>query len=448
MFPTHIFKAYDIRGLVEGELSPEFFYRLGRACVVATHARVVSVGYDMRPSSIPFKDALIQGVTDQGARALDVGLISTPMLNVMALRDDTVDLGVMITASHNPQEYNGCKFINKKTNLPIGLESGLAEIRDLMEKNDFPTAPHGTMEKKDVKADYVAYTCSLLDLSKIKPLNIVFDFGNGIEGVIIDDIVEHLPITSTYLYKEPDGRFPNHEANPLKHETLRDLQHKIVEAKADMGFAYDGDADRIGLVDETGAIIFGDLILALLVPELLRKKPGASVLYDLRSSAVVKEEIERHGGRPIESRVGRTLIIEEMRRQEAALGGELSCHFYYQDLFGFESGDLTLLYLLKILSESGKTLSQLVAPLRRYFHSGEINFSVQDAPAVLQKIESAYAALATRVSHLDGIKIEFADWWFNVRASNTEPLLRLNLEAKNKILMEEKVIELRGLIQS
>jgi phosphomannomutase len=436
-FPDHIFKAYDIRGLVDSELSEELFYRLGRAAVVLTGARRVMAGYDMRPSSIPYAAAFRRGARDQGADTVDIGLISTPMLNVMTMRDPSADLGAMITASHNPQEYNGCKFMNKKTMLPIGLASGLADLREMVRANAFPIAAQaGAEEARDIHDAYAAYTHSLVDTSGVKPLRVAFDFGNGIEGVIIDRIVSRLPITTEYLYKEPDGRFPNHEANPLKHETLRDLQKTVKSFGADMGFAYDGDADRIGLVDENGDIIPGDMILALLVPELLARAPGAPVLYDLRSSRAVKEQIEAYGGVPVESRVGRTLIIEEMRARDAVLGGELSCHFYYRDLYGFESGDLTLLYLLKILSASGKKLSELAAPLRRYHHSGEINFEVADKAAALARIEAAFSSGSNRLSHLDGVKIEHKDWWCSVRQSNTEPVLRLIVEADTEFLMQ------------
>lgn len=440
--PSHIFKSYDIRGLVESELSEELFYRIGRAAVIHTGARHVFVGYDMRPSSIPFAQALILGVTEQGADATDIGLISTPMLNIMTIRDREADLGAMITASHNPQEYNGCKFVNKKTMMPIGLASGLSEMRAEILKNDFPSGGRrGGAGKKDVSAAYVDFLYSLIDARGILPVSVVFDFGNGIEGAIIDRIVERLPIRPVYLYKEPDGRFPNHEANPLKHETLRELQKTIVREGAAFGLAYDGDADRVGLADETGAIIPGDLMMALLVPDMLRRFPGAPMLYDLRSSKIVKETIEAHGGVAVESRVGRTLIIEEMRKRNAAFGGELSCHFYFHDLYGFESGDLFLLSVLKLLSESGKNLSELVAPLRKYHHSGEINFEVEDKTGAIRRLTERFSPGALRVSSIDGVKIEFPDWWFNVRQSNTEPLLRLNLEADTEEHMLERVSE-------
>lgn len=447
--PGHIFKAYDIRGLVEGELSEELFYRIGRAAVVFTGVTHVLVGYDMRPSSIPFAQALMRGVTDQGADATDVGLISTPMLNIMTIREPSADLGAMITASHNPEEYNGCKFVDKKTMMPIGLGNGLDAIRDLAEKNEW-TVPSraGTMRKKDVKAAYIDFLFSLVPTARIKPMTVAFDFGNGIEGAIIDDIVARLPITPVYLYKEPDGRFPNHEANPLKHETLKKLQETIVAEGAALGFAYDGDADRVGLLDETGAIISGDIITAFLSTLMLKRFSGGAVVYDVGSSRIVKETVLAHGGIPVESRVGRTLIIDEIRKRDAVFGGELSCHFYFRDLYGFESGDLVLLEVLKHLSESGKKLSELVAPLRKYQKIPETNFEVEDKDAALARVEKIFSPGAARVSKLDGLKIEFPDWWFVVRKSNTEPLLRLNLEADTELGMREKVAEVTRVIRA
>jgi phosphomannomutase len=278
-------------------------------------------------------------------------------------------------------------------------------------------------------------------------MTVAFDVGKGIEGAIIEAIVERSPIKPIYLYKEPDGRFPNHEANPLKHETLKTLQETIVREGAALGFAYDGDADRVGLVDETGAIVPGDLITALLAPIMLKRFPGGHVVYDVGSSRIVKETVELHGGVPVESRVGRTLIIEEIRKHDAIFGGELSCHFYFRDLYGFESGDLVLLEVLKHLSESGKKLSELTASLRKYHKIQETNFEVEDKDAALRRIEQAFAAGASRVSKLDGLKIEFPDWWFVVRKSNTEPLLRLNLEADTEALMREKLEELSMVIR-
>lgn len=446
-FPNHIFKTYDVRGLVGTELTEDLFYRIGRASVVYTGAKHVFVGCDMRNSSESLKQALIAGLTVQGASVTDMGLISTPMLNIMTIREENADLGIMITASHNPAQYNGCKFVNKSTMMPIGLDSGLNLIRNMVEKYDFVDAPQkGIVGKMDFKLAHRDFVMSLLNLSKIKPLKLVIDMGNGIEGVIIDDFINNLPVSVEYLYKEPDGNFPNHEANPLKYETLRDLQKKVVDTGADIGFAFDADADRVGLVDELGNIVPGDKIIALLAPEMLKKYPEAPVIYDVKCSRSVPETVLKFGGRPIESRVGRTLIIQSMRKEDAAFGGELSGHFYYRDLFGFESGDLTLLYILKLVSESGKKVSELVSLFSKYFHSGEINFEVEDKNAVIKTLKEKYAKGAKKVSKLDGIKIEFEDWWFSVRESNTEPLLRFVLEADTKELMEEKIEEIKNLI--
>lgn len=446
--PASIFKAYDIRGLVDSELSVELFYRLGRAAALYTGAKNIFVGYDMRPSSRPFADALIRGLTDQGANATDIGLISTPMLNILTIMEPSVELGIMITASHNPEEYNGCKFVNKKTMMPIGLDNGLAEMRALIDANDFPSpATIGRRDVKDLKVEYLNRVFSVVDTGSIRPLKVVIDMGNGIEGVVIDDVMARLPVKPEYLFKEPDGRFPNHEANPLKYETLRDLQIRVQESGADVGFAFDGDADRIGLVDEKGEIVPADLVLALVVQEFLRDKPGAKIIYDVKCSRIVRETVEAMGGTPIESVVGRTFVIERMRREGAVFAGELSGHFYFQDLSGFESGDLMLLYVLMILSKSDKKLSELVAPLRKYAHSGEINFEVENKDAVIQRIEKAYGARAISTSHLDGVKIEFPDWWLSVRKSNTEPLLRLVIEADSREAVSAHVAEITAFMK-
>lgn len=447
-FPENIFKAYDIRGLVGSELTEELFYRLGRAAVVFTGAKNVYVGYDMRASSEKFKDALIKGLNDQGANAIDIGLTSTPIVNVMTCKSVGIDLGVMITASHNPAQYNGCKFVDKKTMRPIGLGNGLDKIRDLVNQNEFPAgAGRGSVVSKNLTVEYFDFIFSLIDTSKIKPLKIVIDFGNGVEGALIDGLMKKLPVQAQYLYAQPDGNFPNHEANPLKHETLKDLQKLVVETEADMGFAFDADADRVGLVDEKGEIVPGDKIVALLAPVVLANHPGGSVVYDLKCSMSVKEIVEQNGGVAVEWRVGRTLIIEKMRQINAVFGGELSGHFYFNNTFNCEAGEMVLLYILKLASESGKTISELTAPLNKYFHSGEMNFEVEDTIGVMKKLEEKYSVGAKRVSKLDGIKIEFNDWWFNVRPSNTEPLLRMVLEANSEKLMKEKLEEVKKIIQ-
>ena len=357
------------------------------------------------------------------------------------------DLGIMITASHNPAEYNGCKFVDKRTMMPIGLDSGLDQIRNMVEKYDFADAVEpGKAETMDLKKKYIDFIFSCIDIEDIKPLKIIIDMGNGVEGVLIDDFIKKLPVKAEYLYKEPDGNFPNHEANPLKYETLKDLQKCVLETGADMGFAFDADADRVGLVDEKGNIVPGDKIIVLLAPEMLKKYPGGAILYDVKCSRSVFEIISANGGRPIESRVGRTLLIAGMRKEEAAFGGELSGHFYYKDLFGFESGDLTLLYILKVASESGKKMSELAAESSKYFHSGEINFEIETPDEAMLKLEKKYSPNAVRISKMDGIKIEFADWWFCIRKSNTEPLLRLALEADTEEKMKEKLNEVSASI--
>ena len=332
--------------------------------------------------------------------------------------------------------------------MPVGLEFGLAKIRDLMIAEDFPEAEKkGTVEKKDYKKEYLDTIFSLIDLDKIKPLKVVVDTANAMGALMIDAVFEKLACEVEYLYKELDGSYPNHEANPLKEETLKDLQDKVKESGADLGVAFDGDADRIGFVDDQGNAVPGDIMTAILAPEILKTHPRDKVIYDLRSSWAVKEQIEKAKGLPIMFKVGRTLIIREMADEGAAFAGELSSHFYYKDFYNIESADLTLLYMLQLLSENGRKLSEIVKDVDKYFRSGEINFEVKDKDAVIEMLKEKYSQGAKDVSELDGIRIEFDDWWFNVRKSNTDPVIRLNLEAKSEEMMKEKTEEISNLIK-
>lgn len=446
MINSSIFKAYDIRGIYPEDLNEETAYLVGRALVLFIGAKTVVVGRDMRSSSESLSREVIRGVTDQGANAVDIGLVSTPMLNFSVAEYDEHEAGIMITASHNPKEYNGLKLCYGNA-LPIGEKTGMSDLKKMVIEGNFTAATVGKIKKKNILDAYVKKVLSLADTKKIKPLKVVVDTANAVGAVPLPEIFKKIPCEIIPLYFELDGSFPNHEANPLKEETLVDLKKKVLEEGADIGVAIDGDADRIGFVDEKGETVRADLIEALIAVELLKKNPGELILYDVRSSQVIKEEVLKAGGRAEMCRVGHALIKKQMLDSGALLGGEFSSHFYYRDFYRVESGDLTMLKLLEIISQSGKNFSEIVAPLLRYYHSGEINFEVHNKEEKMRELEEKYSKTAKEISHLDGIRLDFTDWWFNVRPSNTEPLLRLNLEAKTKEIMNSKRRELEEIIR-
>jgi phosphomannomutase len=450
-----IFKAYDIRGVVPTELDAAGARLVGQAAVRFTGAKTLVVGKDMRESTPQLFETFADGVLGQGADIIDVGLVTTPMFYFAVGDYELHDAGVMVTASHNPKQYNGFKLCHGDV-MPIGAASGIYDVRDLALQGPYPEQARGQIVETDIRAAYLERLFRQVDASKFRPLKVVVDTGNGMEGVIIKEIFERLPKCElTGLFLDLDGNFPNHEANPLKEETLDALKAEIRRQRADFGVAFDDDADRVGLVDELGNVVRGDLILALLAPRLLKKEPpGTAVLYDVRESLVAAEEIERAGGRAVMCRVGHGLIKPQMRQDKAVFAGELSNHFYFRDFYNAESSDLVMLLVMELMSETGKKLSELVAPLRRYHHSGEMNFEVADKDAVLAKVEEVYGREAAAVIRIDGVRMDFRDqdrpsedWWFSVRASNTEPLLRLNLEAKSKSKMEAKREELLKLIR-
>ncbi|KKW41331.1 MAG: Phosphomannomutase [Candidatus Magasanikbacteria bacterium GW2011_GWA2_56_11] len=447
-FPTHIFKAYDIRGLADGEITEELAYRVGRSFVrllrqrgVELSGRSLVVARDMRPTSRLLEAAVERGIADEGVDVAGIGLASTPLFNFACTLYPEHAGGIIVTASHNPAQYNGFK-LTLDSGLPIGKDSGMEEIHDLAAA-DFPppAGSLGRLTKKSVLADYEDMVFGLVGPGSIRPLKLVVDAGNGMAQTTLPKILERLPVTVNYLYLEPDGTFPNHEANPLKTETLADLQAAVKEHGADFGFALDGDADRIGLVDETGAVVDASYVAALIGLEVLRRHPGSVMLYDLRSSQIVREVWEAAGARPEMCRVGHAFIKRLLPEKKAVFASELSLHLYYSDCRNLECSDLSLLYVLQLLSRSGQPLSSLVRPLRKYFHSGEINFTAPDPAAVIRAVESAYRDSALEVSHLDGLWLKF-DWgWLNLRPSNTEPVVRLNLEARTNEIMRAKIEE-------
>lgn len=449
-----IFHAYDIRGLSPQEIDETIARRLGKAIARLHQPKSVIVGRDMRATSEALQGALIEGLTASGVHVTRIGLCSTPMFN-FALGESGGDLGVMVTASHNPAAYNGFKMA-KAGCVPIGQGSGMEELRDLVlsEEALLDASAQGTVtDDEGVLERYLDRVFALADLpKKIPATRVAMDAGNGMEGLLLPKIRARLPSLDVMkLYWDPDGTFPHHEANPLKVETLADLRQSVLKDQCVFGVAFDGDADRVGFVDEAGEPIPGDILTVMLALEVMREKGAGKIVYDLRSSWSVPEIIRERGGEAIMSRVGHAFIKQKMRESGALFAGEVSMHFYFSDLWNCESGDLAMLLLLKMVLREGKPLSELWKTFRCYAHSGEINYSVQNAPAILAKIHEAYASFATDQSSMDGLRMEFRrgasdDWWFNLRPSNTEPLLRLNLEARSVPEMERRKGELEAMI--
>ena len=435
-----IFKAYDIRGIYPEQLNEEMAERIGRAFVVHTGAKKVVIGRDMRPHSVPLFEALAKGVMAQGADVINIGLCSTPM-SYHANGKLGADGSIMITASHNPGEWNGFKLCRAQA-VPISGATGIADIEALALANEWtPAEKPGTMSQYDIAAEYGAFLRSHAKMDR--KLKVVVDYANAMgsyEIAGIEDMFEIIP-----MYKELDGTFPNHEANPLHTSTLDALRKKVVETGADFGAGFDGDADRCGFIDDKGDIIPMDMFTALIAQDILSEGP-ATILYDLRSSRAVRESIEEHGGRAVMSRVGHAFIKTQMREENAVFAGELSGHYYFKENFVAESQGLAMIKLANLLCKENRPVSDMVDPLRtKYFQSGEINSKVADVPAILNAIKAKYAD--GHMFELDGISVEYPTWWFNVRASNTEPLLRLIVEADTKEAMEEKRDALLALIR-
>ena len=449
----NIFKAYDIRALVPDQVDEDGAYLIGQALVRYTGAKAVVVGHDMRKSSPVLFKGLARGINSQGVDVISVGMVPTPVLYFAVSDYELHDAGVMITASHNPKQWNGFKLCQGDVQ-PIGANTGMNELKEIALAGPYPEKKFGTIIETDVKETYLDRIFSMVDVSQFKKMKVVIDCGNGVAGVMLKDFLARLSmIKATVLYDKPDGNFPNHEANPLKEETLEDLKAEIAKHKADFGIAYDGDGDRLGLVDDQGEVVRGDITTALLAPTILDKHPGGKIFYDVRSSWAVTEEIEKAGGVPRMGPVGPGVSKPMMKEEKAVFGGEISPHHYFADLDYIESTDLLALMIMELISKSGKSLSELVKPLKRYAHSGEHNFKVEDKQAVLDKIEKEYGQ-SNKIIKIDGLRIEIRDeknpdndWWLGVRVSNTEPLLRLNLECKTKEMMEEKKAELTAMIQ-
>ncbi len=441
-----IFGAYDVRGLYPGELDEHAAYLVARAFVQFLGVNQVAVGRDMRVSSPAIAAAVLRGITEQGADAVDLGLTTTDEL-YFAVGKFGYPAGVMITASHNPAGYNGLKLCREQA-IPVGAETGLAQIKALTLAGSFEEpARTGTVTARDVSDDYVAHCLSFIDTAKVKPLKIAADAGNGMAGMILPKVFAHLPCQLVPLYFELDGTFPNHPASPIEPENTAVLRQTVVEQRCDLGVAFDGDADRMFLIDERGRLVGGDMTTAMVAESLLRKQPGATILYNLICSRSVPEMIEKRGGRAIRTRVGHSFIKKLMREENAIFGGEHSGHFYFRDNWYADSGLIAFLVVLELVSQSGKTVSEMLATIDTRFRSGEINSTVADQAGRMAALEEHYGAQGAAIDHLDGVTVSFPTWWANVRPSNTEPLLRLNLEADTKTEMELRTAEVLRLIR-
>jgi phosphomannomutase len=442
-----IFKAYDIRGVFPDQIDAGMSRAIGAAFArfVADDAPgVVSivVGHDMRPSAEELVPAFIDGVTSQGLDVVSIGLASTDMVYFAAGRLDMP--AVVFTASHNPAQYNGIKMCRRGA-APIGEESGLRTIRDLAARGLAPVGTKGKVSERVMLDEFADHVLSFIDVSALRPLKIVADTANGMGGLVVPAVFDRLPVELEILFPELDGTFPNHPADPINPANLVDLQTRVRETGADLGLAFDGDADRVFLVDEKAQPVSGSLTTAIVAAGMLAKYPGASVIHNLICSKAVPEIIAERGGTPVRSRVGHSFIKQLMSETGAVFGGEHSGHYYFRDNFRADSGLIATVVILEQLSRSGVPLSELRKPFERYRASGEINTTVTDQQAVLDRVAAAYAEAG--IDRLDGLTVDLGDWWFNLRPSNTEPLLRLNLEAPSDVEVDARVAEVQALMQ-
>jgi phosphomannomutase len=442
-----VFKAYDVRGLYPDELDEAGAQAIGRAYVEEFEPRRIAVGRDMRLSSPAMAEAVMRGASGAGADVVDVGLVGTEML-YFAVGELGLDGGIAVTASHNPKEYTGMKIVRRGA-LPVGGDSGLLDIctRALSEVGG-KARTAGTIAEEDIWPRFVERVLSFVDIGAMKPLRVVIDAANGMAGAMLPPVLEHLPIEAVRCYFEPDGSFPNHEPNPLLPENREFIVRKVTDERADLGVAFDGDADRCFFVDDTGEFVPGDFVTALLAESILEKEPGGKIIYDVRASWAVPETIERAGGVPLVNRVGHAFFKHRMREDSAVFGGEVSGHYYFRDFSQADSGVIPFLLMLELVSKRGEKLSQTLRPYRgRYFITGELNTPVADVALKLQELKERFGGEG-EVSHRDGLSVDASDWHMNVRPSNTEPLLRLNLEALSPELMERKRNEVLEVIRS
>ena len=444
-----VFKAYDVRGLFPGELDEGGAYRIGRSYVDIFEPRRIAVGRDMRLSSPAMAGATIAGASAAGAEVVDIGMVGTEMV-YFAVGELGLDGGIAVTASHNPKDYTGMKIVRRGA-LPVGGDSGLLDVRDralaLPDSSESDRAA-ASAEEVDIFPAFVEKVLSFVDVSALRPLRVVIDAANGMAGAMLPPILDRLPIEAVRCFFEPDGSFPSHEPNPLLPENREFIVRKVREEGADLGIAFDGDADRCFFVDDGGEFVPGDFVTALLAEVMLEKEPGAKVIYDVRASWAVPHTIERAGGVPLVNRVGHAFIKHRMREEGAVFAGEVSGHYYFRDFSQADSGTIPALLILEVVSKRGRPLSELLRPFReRYFLTGELNTPVADVALKLQEIKERFGQEG-RVSHVDGLEVTADDWHLNVRPSNTEPLLRLNLEALDPELMERKRDEVLALIRA
>lgn len=452
-----IFKAYDIRGMTLGQLTPEIAYRIGRAFGNYIHitvlnrerAPVIVVNNDARISSPALKTNLMRGLLDEQCHVLDCGLSTTPM-HTFAMNHLDADGGIMVTASHNPAEYNGFK-LSRRGSVAVGLGTGMEEIRNAVVHDVFPLSQgKGSSVEQNVTDAYLDFIFNNVDLDSIRGFKIVCDTGNGMVGLLLPLFLKRLPLDMHVLFGDIDMTFPNHEANPLQEETLQSLKKALIEEKADIGIAFDGDGDRVRFVTPSGLAVSGDIILALFAQWMMNgdkvhRHASSSFVYTVNSSRIVKETIEESGGIAIESRIGHAFVTQAMREHNAVLGGEVSGHFYWRDFFFAESALKSLLVMLDLLAHEKKSLEDLVRPLLKYVTSGEVNVNVEHTNISLDAVAAHYQD-AVSVRHVDGISVVYDDFWFNVRLSNTEPLLRITMEAKEKNVLDARLQELRLII--
>ena len=433
---TGIFKAYDIRGIYGETIDEDTVYKIGRAYVIKFKPKTVTIGMDGRISSPSLFEALVKGITDQGCNVINIGLVTTPMMYFSSWNYPQYDGGLMVSASHNPPKYNGVKMV-RQGSVPIGGDTGIYEIEEMINNglpNELPEQK-GEVTELDVFNPYLKHSLTYIpeNLNKFK---IVIDTANAVGGPIANAFFKKIDCEFTHLFPEVDGNFPNHEANPLKEENVLDLIKSVKENNANIGVGFDGDADRVAFIDEQGGIVPSDLLIALIAKEILKEKPGVKIEADVRCSRIVLETVKENGGIPGRCNVGHSLVKKQMREDKVYFAGELSSHFYLEDEHYAEAPFYVILKVLQIMSETNKPLSELIEPYKKYSQSGEINSKVEDKDGKMKELESKFSE--GQISWLDGITVEFDDWWFNVRPSNTEPYLRLNLEGNTQELMEEK----------
>ncbi|MEX1046833.1 MAG: phosphomannomutase/phosphoglucomutase [Actinomycetota bacterium] len=435
---SRIFKAYDIRGVYPDELDEDAARRIAAAFAEWAAGPSIILGRDCRLSSPALAAAFAEGANSRGADVVDIGLASTDLLSFAS--GSLKMPGAMLTASHNPPEYNGIK-LSLAGAVPVGEETGLKDIQALAERDEYPPAPkQGGVEKRDLLEPYVEHVLSFIDVNNVAPLTVVADTANGMGGLVVPAVFSRLPVKLIHLFPELDGTFPNHPADPINPENQRDLKAAVKEHGADIGLAFDGDADRVFVVDERAEGVSGSLVTALVAERMLERYPGSKIVYNLICSWTVPEVIREKGGEPVRTRVGHSFIKKIMADTGAVFGGEHSGHYYFRDHYRADSGLIAALIVLETLSTAGVPLSKLLQPFRRYHASGEINSVVTDQQGTMERLAEVFSD--GKQDRTDGLTVEYEDWWFNVRPSNTEPLLRLNVEAKTKELLEEKTAEL------